>query len=57
MSGHTAQIIMAASVALGIQYRAPDSLKMQTSTTAVVTNPERGDLTLQAELTEVRDLF
>ena len=54
MSGQTAEMIMAARVALGIQYSALLSLKMQTRTTAVVKRPDNGDFTLQAEFTAVR---
>ena len=56
MSGQTAVIMIAASVAFGIQKRVPTSLKIETRTTAVVINPERGDLTLHEELTDVRDM-
>jgi len=52
---HTATMITALSVAFGIQNSALVRKKMDASTAADVTIPDKGDLTPDSELTAVRD--
>ena len=52
----TAVTMIAASVALGIQYSAGESLKILRMTTPPAIRPYAGDLTPDSELTAVRDM-